>query len=96
MKDIDDYRIEDNILRKKEKSMKLAFVEDLRTILATELELEVWRRRNKFGHTHDKISADLDITHEASKKCIKRLNKKLKRHLTRLRIRGSNFFELNY
>lgn len=89
---IDEFRNEDNATRKKERNILICFLEDLRTILATELELEVWRRRNKFNHSHEKIAKDLGITYESSKKCIKRLNRRLKNNIVKLKIRGSNFF----
>lgn len=89
---IDEFRNEDNITRKREKNILISFLEDLRTILATELELEVWRRRNKFNHSHEKIAEDLGISETYSKKCIVRLNEKVKKNLIKLRIRGSRFF----
>ncbi len=92
MKQIDEYTIDDNIIYKKERSIKLVLLEELRTVLATELELEIWRRRNKFNHSHDKIAKDLGITYQASIDSIKRLNRRVKKNLIKLKIRGSNFF----
>ncbi|MCJ8341413.1 MAG: hypothetical protein MJH09_00910 [Cetobacterium sp.] len=89
---IDEFRNEDNVTRKKERNILICFLEDLRTILATELELEVWRRRNKFNHSHEKIAKDLGISETYSRKCIVRLNGKVRRNLIKLRIRGSSFF----
>ncbi|MGL4672170.1 hypothetical protein [Cetobacterium sp.] len=75
-----------------ERSVKIALLEDLRTILATELELETWRRKNKVNHSHDKIAKDLGITYQASIDSIKRLNRRVKKNLIKLKIRGSSFF----
>ena len=92
MKPIEGYTIKDSVTHKKERSVKIALLEDLRTVLATELELEIWRRRNKFNHSHDKIAKDLGITYQASIDSIKRLNRRVKKNLIKLKIRGRNFF----
>lgn len=92
MKSIEGYTIKDSVTYKKEKSIKMALLEDLRTVLATELELEIWRRKKKFNHSHEKIAEDLGVTEDFTRKSISRLNGKVKKHLIKLKIRGSNFF----
>ncbi|WP_321328439.1 hypothetical protein [uncultured Ilyobacter sp.] len=81
-----------NIFSEGEEHIQQAFIEDLRTSIATEVEIEVWRRKNKLGFTHERIANDLGITIKTSENTINRLNVKLGYHLRRLKIRGSNFF----
>ncbi|MGL4863527.1 MULTISPECIES: hypothetical protein [Bacteria] len=92
MKPIEEYTIKDSVTYKKEKSIKMALLEDLRTVLATELELEIWRRKKRFNHSHEKIAEDLGITEDFARKTVSRLNRKLKKYLIKLKMRGSNFF----
>lgn len=82
----------DNIFSEGDEHIQQAFLEDLRTSIATEVEIEVWRRKNKLGFTHERIANDLGISVKTSENTINRLNVKLGYHLRRLKIRGSNFF----
>lgn len=84
---MDRYKIEDNILCKKQ-SLNEKLYELIVTIVATELEMEIWRRRNKFSHSHEKIAIDLHITVDASRATIKRLNRKVNKKITLTKIRG--------
>ena len=82
----------DNIFSGGEECIQQAFIEDLRTSIATEIEIEIWRRKNKLGFTHERIAKDLGISIKTSENTINRLNNKLAHHLRKLKIRGSNFF----
>jgi DNA-binding CsgD family transcriptional regulator len=82
----------ENVFGKEEECVQQAFIEDLRTSIATEIEIEIWRRKNKLGFTHERIARDLGISIKTSENTINRLNNKLAHHLRKLRIRGSNFF----
>lgn len=82
----------ENVFSEEEECIQQAFIEDLRTSIATEIEIEIWRRKHKLGFTHERIAKDLGISIKTSENTINRLNNKLAQHLRKLKIRGSNFF----
>ena len=67
------------------------FIDDLRKILATEIEYKVWIRKKVQKKSHKEISKELEITLDYSKHCISRINNKLRKKLVILKMRGSYF-----